>query len=80
MTQIITFSLETVFGVRKSGDTIPREKTEKTDFDSLPMSVGNTTGIWLRACGNVTTNPVQNILDCQRVTSGGFLFVKAKYN
>ena len=64
--------------MRKSGDSLIREKT---DFDSLLMSVGNTTGIWLRACGNVTTfTPLKNILDCQQVTSGGFSFVKAKYN
>ena len=32
--------------------------------------------------GNVTTSTpiVENILDCSQVTSGGFLFVKAKYN
>ena len=45
--------------------------------------MGNITGFWKGAQdGNVTTSSpiVENILDCPQVTSGGFLFVKAKYN
>ena len=45
--------------------------------------MGNITGFCKGAQdGNVTTTTLmgQNILDCPQVTSGGFLFVKAKYN
>ena len=56
---------------------------EKADIDSLLLSLGNISGIFMGTQdGNVTTTAsmMQNILDCPQVTSGGFLFVKAKYN
>ena len=56
---------------------------KKTDIESLLMSMGNITGVLKGAQdGNVTTSTsmVQNILIYPQVTSGGFLFVKAKYN
>ena len=55
---------------------------EKADIDSLLLSLGNICGIFMGTQdGNVTTTAsmMQNILDCPQVT-GGFLFVKAKYN
>ena len=64
----------------KCGDTLT---LEKTDIESLLMSMGNITGVLKGAQdGNVTTSAsmVQNILIYPQVTSGGFLFVKAKYN
>ena len=62
----------------KSGEAV-----QETDFMSLLLSVGNITGFCMGAQdGNVTTTTLmgQNILDCPQVTSGGFLFIKAKYN
>ena len=56
---------------------------KKTDTESLLMSMGNITGVLKGAQdGNVTTSTLmmQNILIYPQVTSGGFLFVKAKYN
>ena len=56
---------------------------KKTDTESLLMSMGNITGVLKGAQdGNVTTSTsmMQNILIYPQVTSGGFLFVKAKYN
>ena len=56
---------------------------KKTDIESLLMSMGNITGVLKGAQdGKVTTSTsmVQNILIYPQVTSGGFLFVKAKYN
>ena len=67
-------------GVVKSGDTLI---VEKADIESLLLSLGNISGIFMGTQdGNVTTTAsiMQNILDCPQVTSGGFLFVKAKYN
>ena len=56
---------------------------EKADIETLLLSLRIISGICMRAQdGNVTTTAsmMQNILDCPQVTSGGFLFVKAKYN
>ena len=51
-----------------------------TPFVITLMSIRNITGQFLGAQdGNVTTG-TENILNCQQGTSGGFLFVKAKYN
>ena len=56
---------------------------KKADIESLLLSLGNISGICMGTQdGNVTTTAsmMQKILDCPQVTSGGFLFVKAKYN
>ena len=69
-----------VNGPVKRGETLIRDKT---DIVSLLLSMGNITGFCMGAQdGNVTTTSLmgQNILDCPQVTSGGFLFVKAKCN
>ena len=64
----------------KRGETLINNKTE---IVSLLLSMGNIAGFWKGAQdGKVTSTTLmgQNILDCPQVTSGGFLFVKAKYN
>ena len=69
-----------ISGVIKSGYTLI---VEKVGIETLLLSLGNIPGICMGAKdGNVTTTAsmMQNILDCPQVTSGGFLFVMAKYN